>query len=229
MPPFYRIRRHRASPLPDPPPPRRSRAATPPYRRFHHRCTSPTTSSAATWVKGGRHRPSRTSPALPRCPSPPPLSGERRWERRKLSLSHLPTTRAYCREGGEGIWGGERERESARRGGSGVGVMGERWVENKRERVSSVSIFVNGWVKCLVCENILIFSCGYFKQSVWKNWFLHTDILRSHKGKLGSIFAYADNYGPSVTYWDAHPKKIIFYSDICVLQQIPNNIIIDMN
>lgn len=115
MPPFYRIRRHRASPLPDPPPPRRSRAATPPYRRFHHRCTSPTTSSAATWVKGGRHQPSRTSPALPRCPSPPPLSGGRRWERRKLSPSHLPTTRAYCREG-EGIWGGERERAPGEEG-----------------------------------------------------------------------------------------------------------------
>lgn len=144
---------------------------------------------------GRPHLPTAGSTIV--APPPPPVPLLRGWRvaaiGRRTPPPPSPAARALhsCREGGDGRGGSfrrrtcpppeptaereekgyevGRERERARRGGSGVGVMGERWVENKRERVSSVSIFANGWVKCLVCENILIFSCGYFKQSIWKN------------------------------------------------------------
>lgn len=152
-------------------------------------------------------------PSNPRHRAPPPPSPVAR-------------TLHQRRDGGEGRGGGGGEEEAltivvARRrrmgresgrgeewsGGEGGGGENDR-VKNKKRSGKLLGVFFAiGWDKSPACENTLIFVCGYFKRSVRKKYFFHTNILRSCMEKWGSIFTYTNTYDPSVNYWGAHSKK----------------------
>lgn len=216
-PPHHRIRHCREGggwPLSDPrgrqtPPPLRASSAlhhclSPPpplegrgegRRRGSHGTPPPSSCTAwalhCRWEGGeGRRGGSCRCRPCPSSPPPPPLAE--------------PT--AGREEGGEGqrsLRGGG-ERESRERKGEWVvdwlEIERDEWRIKRRVGMGG-SIFVCGWIKSPEYENTLIFACGCFKWSVWKNWFFAYGSLRSRMGKRRSSFAYVDTYGPSVIYW----------------------------